>query len=166
MRQAIGITVHTGWAACVVAGGSLAQPAIVANRIIRLLDDSERFCFHMAAEMKRPAAETFLAEARKKATANARRELAALISADVDACAIVAKDTDPGDLDSILVSHPRLHTAEGCFYRDVLRAACPVAVRLIAPATLDAGKVGKLAGPPWGKDQKLALLAAFAVRAE
>lgn len=50
----------------------------------------------------------------------------------------------------------------GHFYRDVLRDACTVPVQLVAPRSLDAGSVGKLAGPPWGKDQKLAALAAWA----
>jgi hypothetical protein len=36
-------------------------------------------------------------------------------------------------------------------------------VRLVAPSSLDASKVGKLAEPPWGKVQKLAALAAWSV---
>ena len=55
MPRALGISIHTGWAACVVAGGSLAKPEIFANEVIEILDDSERFCFHMAAEMQRAA---------------------------------------------------------------------------------------------------------------
>jgi len=43
--------------ACVVAGGSLPQPEIVANQVIEILGDSERFCFHAAAEMDPNAAE-------------------------------------------------------------------------------------------------------------
>jgi hypothetical protein len=113
----MGISVHTGWGACVVVGGSLARPEIVSNDVIDILGDSERFCFHMAAEMKRAAA----------------------------------------------ASHPRIHTAEGCFYRDVLRDACTIPVRVVPPASLDPSKVGKLAAPPWGRDQKLAALAAWAV---
>lgn len=163
--RALGISVHTGWAACVVASGTAAQPEIFANQIIHVLDDAERFCFHMAADMQREAAAAWLAQVRTKAAANAKRALAPLLTPDVKACAIVAKNGDPGDLDAILASHPRLHTAEGCFYRDVLREACVAAcadrVRIVPPATLDASKVRKLAPPPWGKDQKLALLAAL-----
>jgi len=43
--------------ACVVAGGSLPQPEIVANQVIEILGGSERFCFHAAAEMDPNAAE-------------------------------------------------------------------------------------------------------------
>src|SRR5262245_54277660 len=163
MKRALGISVHTGWGACVVVGGSLARPEIAANEVIEILGDSERFCFHMAEKMERPAAENWIAHARKKAIANARRALAPLVAQDVSVCAIVAKKGEAGSLDEELASHPRLHTAEGCFYRDVLRDACPIPVHVIPPSSLDPTKVGKLAAPPWGRDQKLAALAAWAV---
>ncbi|HEV8321666.1 MAG TPA: hypothetical protein VG389_08645 [Myxococcota bacterium] len=162
MRHALGISPHTGWAACVVVGGSLSKPEIVVSQVVELLGDAERFCFHMAAEMERAAAEKWIARVRKKALASARRALAPLVAGPVIECAIVAKPGEPGDLDYVLAAHPRLHTAEGCFYRDVFRDACPIPVRLIPPRSLDAGKVGKLAPPPWGRDQKLAALAAWA----
>jgi len=163
VKQAIGISIHTGWAACVVVGGSLAKPEIVGNEVVQVLGDSERFCFHMAAEMKRSEVEKWLSGLRKKALANARRALAPLVAKTVSVGAVVAKPDDAGDLDQILASHPRLHTAEGCFYRDVFREACVVPVHIVTPSSLDPSKVGKLAGPPWGKDQKLAALAAWKV---
>ena len=100
------------------------------------------------------------------AIANATRALAPLVAKGAGVCAIVAKTGDAGKLDEILASHPRIHTAEGCFYRDVVRQACSVPVRLFAPSSLDTSKVAKLAGPPWGKDQKLAALAAWSAIAE
>ena len=162
MSRAIGISVHTGWAAGVVVGGSLSHPEVFANEIIEILDDSERFCYHMAAEMKPAEAAQWLAGVREKARANARRALVQLVTKDVSACAIVAKEGEPGDLDRIFASHPRIHTAEGCFYRDVLRDACSIPVRIVPPGALDTSKVGKLA-KPWGRDQKLAALAAWEV---
>jgi hypothetical protein len=165
VKRAIGISVHTGWGACVVVGGSLSRPEIIANSRIEILDDSERFCFHMAETMPRGAAEKWIATAKKKAVANARRALAPLLL-DVSGCAIVAKEGEAGSLDKVLASHPRIHAAEGCFYRDVLREACTIAVRVIPPASLDISKVGKLAPPPWGRDQKLAALAAWTVFGE
>jgi hypothetical protein len=162
--RALGISVHTGWGACVVVGGTPGKPEIAANERIQILGDDERFCFHMAAEMKRPAAEKWLAGLRRKALANARRALAPL-AAQARACGIVAKTGEPGPLDAVLAAHPRIHTAEGCFYRDVLREACPVRVTIVHPATLDDSTVGKLAPPPWGRDQRLAALAAWTVLA-
>jgi hypothetical protein len=163
MRRAIGMSVHTGWAACVVVGGSLEKPEIVANEVIDLLGDAERFCFHMAAEMDRSEAAKWIARVREKALANAGRALAPLLAHDVGACAIVAKNGEAGDLDKVLGSHPRIHTAEGFFYRDVLRDACNVRVHIVPPASLDTSSVGKLAPAPWGRDQKLAALAAWKV---
>ncbi len=160
--RAIGISVHTGWGACVVVGGSLAKPEIVANERIEILGDSERFCFHMAAEMKRPAAEKWLAQIRTKALVNARRALAPYV-AQAGVCGIVAKSGEAGSLDQVLASHPRIHTAEGCFYRDVLREASTIPVEIVPPSSLDVSKVGKLAPPPWGRDQRLAALAAWRV---
>jgi hypothetical protein len=163
MRAALGISVHTGWGACVVVAGSLRKPQVLASAVIHVLDDSKRFCFHMAAEMARPAASKWLAEVRKEAIANARRALAPLVSDGVGIGAVVAKTGELADLDHVLAAHPRIHTAEGFFYRDVFRDACAVPLRIVPPSTLDPSMVGKLAGPPWGRDQRLATLAAFEV---
>ncbi|MGQ0429016.1 MAG: hypothetical protein ACT4UQ_03700 [Gammaproteobacteria bacterium] len=162
MKRALGISVHTGWGACVVAGGSLAEPEIVANEIVEILGDSQRFCFHMAAEMKPAAASQWIARIRAKAIANARRSLAAL-ARQAEVCAIVAKPGEAGPLEQVLASHPRIHTAEGCFYRDVIRAASPIPVHIVPHSALDVTRVGKIAPPPWGRDQKLAALAAWSV---
>ena len=165
MRRAIGISVHTGWGACVVVEGSLSQPVIVANEVVEVLGNSERFCFHAAAQMKPAAAEEWIGRMRERALGNARRALAPLI-AEVSVCAIVAREGRAGDLAAVLASHPRIHTAEGYFYRDVFREACKVPVRILPPSSHDVSKVGKLAAPPWGRDQKLAALAAFSVLAD
>ena len=163
MKHALGISVHTGWAACVVAGGTAAKPVIAANVVIEILGDAERFCYHRAAEMKRADAADWIGRLRLKAVASARRALEPLVGEGVVACAIVAKEGEPGDLDRVLASHPRLHMAEGFFYRDALREACPVPVRIVAPKSLDVSGIGKVTPPPWGKDQKLAALAAWRI---
>ncbi len=162
-QRAIGITVHTGWGVCMVVEGSLERPGIIANSMIEILGKDERFCFHAASEMRPAAARDWIDRMRKKALATAKRELAPLAAHGVRVCAIVAKQGEPGDLAEVLASHPRMHTAEGCFYRDVFREACPVPVRILPPKTLDVATVGKLAAPPWGRDQKLAALAAWSL---
>src|ERR1700754_4284826 len=91
MNRALGISVHTGWGACVVVAGSLRQPQIVANEVIDVLGDAERFCFHMAAEMSRADVEQWLDRLRKKAIANARAALAGLLAQGVSRCAIISK---------------------------------------------------------------------------
>ena len=102
--RAIGITVHTGWAACVVVGGSLRKPQIVGNKVIALLEDAERFCYHRAAEMEAAAVHGWLASVRAKALARARRELAPLMDQQVGVGAVVAKDGVLPDLARIQVS--------------------------------------------------------------
>ena len=163
MKHAIGISVHTGWGACVVVGGSLATPEIIANEVIEILAGPERFCFHRAAQMSHDAAERWIAAARSKAVANARAALAPLVAREAEICAIVAKHGKAPGLSEILASHPRIHTAEGWFYRDVVHEACGIPVRIVPPSSLDPSRVGKLAASPWGRDQKLAALAAWAV---
>jgi hypothetical protein len=160
--RALGIAPHTGWAACVVVGGTLAEPEILANEIVRILDDTERFCYHMAEGMDFRDAVDLIARTRKKAVKNAQRALSPLV-AGASVCAIVARDRDPGSLEHILAAHPRIHTAEGCFYRDVFREACGIPTRIVAPGSLDPARVGKLAGPPWGRDQRMAALAGWTV---
>ena len=163
MQRAMGISVHTGWGACVVVSGSPANPEILANEVIAILGDSERFCFHMAAEMEPDAAKKWLAGLRTKALGNARRALGPHL-ARVNVCAIVARTGDAGELCDVLVSHPRIHTAEGCFYRDVLCAAAgDIPTKIVPPASLDISGIGRLAPPPWGRDQKLAALAGWTV---
>ena len=84
--------------------------------------------------------------------------------------------------DEILAVHVRMHKAEGELFRDVLVAgtrACDLRITTLPDKSaldaaakmlgvsrerLDAGlaRVGKSAGPPWGKDQKEAAAAALA----
>jgi hypothetical protein len=173
VRRALGISVHTGWAACVVIEApARAQrlpagtpPTVIGSELMEILPDPERFCFHAAAELGGAAAARWIAQARSKARANAGRALARLAAHGAAVCAIVAKDGEPGLLSAVLASHPRIHLAEGCFYRDVLRDACGIPVCIIPPSELDASACGKLAAPPWGRDQKLATLAAWRVLA-
>jgi hypothetical protein len=161
MQRAIGITVHTGWGACVVVGGSLREPEVIANRVVELLQDAERFCYHRAAEMKGASVPQWLARVRAKALARARRELAPLLRHDVGIGAIVAKDGGLPDPDAALATHMRIHSAEGLFYRDIFRDACQIPCRIFRPDSLDVAAVGKVATRPWGQDQKLAALAAW-----
>lgn len=163
MECAIGITVHTGWGACVVVSGSLRKPEIVGNTVIELLEDAERFCYHRAAEMETASVPGWLVRVRTKALTQARSTLAPLMAQHVRVGAIVAKDGALPDPHTALATHMRIHLAEGLFYRDVFREACQIPCHVIPPASLDITEVGKLPAKPWGKDQKLAALAAWQV---
>lgn len=161
MECAIGITVHTGWGACVVVSGSPRNPQIIGNRVIDLLDGAERFCYHRAAEMKAASVPEWLERVRARALAQARSELAPLLTPTVRFGAIVAKDGVLPDPNTALATHMRIHLAEGLFYRDVFRDACQIPCRITPPASLDITAVGKIDTKPWSRDQKLAALAAW-----
>jgi hypothetical protein len=161
MNHALGISLHTGWAVCVIVGGSLRKPQIIACERIEMVGDSERFCFHLASDMQFEAAVKWIAQVKERAVMNARQALVHLLAQDVSVCALIAKEGIMGDLRQVLTSHPRIHTAEGFFYRDVLLEACRIPTRIISPKSLDPSQVGKCAPAPWGRDQKLAALAAW-----
>jgi hypothetical protein len=175
MRLALGLSVHTGWAACIVAGGSLRQPHVAAREHVSLVEDPDRFVFHRAAEMNRAEAVRSIAHAREEAVARATAVFRRLADGrELRACAIVAKSGPIPDLDTVLAAHPRIHTAEGAFYRDVLAAAATesgIAVHLVHPSRVDAKApglvaVGRAVGKPWNRDWKLAALAAWHALAE
>jgi hypothetical protein len=161
MRSALGLSVHTGWGVAVVVAGTLECPHILTQARITVLPEPDRFCYHRAAAMPRAAAESWLAERKRVAIEHARSALVPLLSQDVVVAAIVATEGPPGPLERMLASHPRWHAAETLFYRDVFRAALSIDVRLVTPRSLDPSRVGKLAPAPWGRDQKLAALAAW-----
>jgi len=101
---------------------------------------------------------------------------------EVAACAVLMVDPMPDwTVDEILAVHFRMHKAEGVLFRDALaRAARACGLRLlgIPEKQLDEhaeralatsvnslrktiASLGKSVGPPWGKDQKDASLAAM-----
>ena len=170
MRLALGLSVHTGWAACVLAGGSMRAPHLEAREHVELAGDPERFVFHRAAEMGRADALRSVSRVSRDAVARATGVMKRLSQGrDVVACAIVAKSGALAELDVVIASHPRIHTSEGLFYRDVLLEAahaCGLRTRLVAPGDLDPNDprlavAGKVVGKPWNRDWKLASLAAW-----
>jgi hypothetical protein len=101
---------------------------------------------------------------------------------EVAACAVLVVDPMPDwTVDEILAVHFRMHKAEGVLFRDALaRAAGACGLRFVGvhekqldeqaeralSTSLDTvrktiASLGKAVGPPWGKDQKDASLAAM-----
>jgi hypothetical protein len=108
------------------------ETRIVANVVIDVLGDDERFCFHMAAEMEPPKVRPWLTRLRKKALANARRALAPLITADVIGVAVVATDRDPGRSTRFSPPPAHPHCRRLLLPRRVPRR-CSVPVHLVPP---------------------------------
>jgi hypothetical protein len=161
--QAIGISVHTGWGACVVVSGSAREPSVAANAVVELVSEPNRFCYHRAVEMDANLRESWLAQLRLEILGRARDALGSLVTAAVRHCAVVGKAGEALDLEEALVSHMKIHAAEGLFYRDIFIEASPIPVQIVPPTSLDLSQVRKLPFSPWGRDQKLAALAAWSV---
>jgi hypothetical protein len=159
-------------------GGTLRAPRLLVRETIELLGDPDRFVYHRAAEMDLAQAKKIVAQAKQAAEKAAALELARLVEharaaeADLAHCAIVANPAaSRWTLEEILAAHPRIHTAEGFLYRDALVSAASelqLEVSVVAPKELASSEslpliaaMKKEVGPPWGKDQRFAALAAW-----
>jgi len=134
--------------------------------------------YHAAAEMKLPEAGVFLQRTEKAAVAmaaaaikDALHELAASGFHVTTASVLLGSGRPLPELAKILAAHPLIHTAEGVFFRDVLKQACQECGLTVTgikerdvPAELAAGAaIGKALGPPWTQDEKLSTAAAWLV---
>lgn len=133
--------------------------------------------YHAAAGMGLKQGEAFLRRCRDTARAMARDALrdaiAELGGSDytVAGCGVLlASGRPPGELAVILASHPLIHTAEGEFFRDALRAGCEMCglpslgVKerdVVIPKRISG--LGRSIGPPWRADEKRAAMAAWLV---
>jgi hypothetical protein len=187
----VGFSPHSGWAAAIVLAGPVAQPVLVDRRRVVLAEPDDpvgKQPFHAAEELPLAQAtrlvDRCVADSRKRA----QRELARLAT-DLGAGGYVlragglcGKEPRPlGSLAAILASHALIHAAEGEMFRDVLREAgdaqrfplvsvperevearCAKAIALpVDRIRTHLVAMGRAAGPPWTKDQKIAALLAW-----
>lgn len=144
--------------------------------------------YHTAEDLNAADARVLVRRAIESARRNALREIrlalkrARAAGYEVDACAVLMGQPMPDwTVEEILAVHFRMHKAEGVLFRDVLaRAATACGLRFVrvpekelaeyaeqalATSTNRLHKtiasLGKSVGPPWGKDQKDASLAAM-----
>jgi hypothetical protein len=185
----LGFRPHTGWTAAVALAGKPNEPKVIDRRRIAFGPEGEgRFVYHRAEEGPRDAAHRAIAGARKSSETAAAREIAKWIAElkargfrAMAAAVPTSRRPLPKNLDEILGAHSRIHAAEGAFYRDAIASACETSgleVRRVverelpslASALLKTGQggvetrlrdMGKILGPPWSEDQKLATLAAW-----
>lgn len=144
--------------------------------------------YHAAEGLEPDQARDIVSRGTEAARRAAVREMQAAmersrqLNHEIVACAVVMPEPMPDwSLEQILSVHFRMHKAEGVLFPDALaRAATVCGLRLAAVrekvlweegekalATARSGlmervaALGKAAGPPWGKDQKSAALAAM-----
>lgn len=189
--MAFGFRAHSGWTAAVAVTGSPLKPVIIERRRIQTADLSisgSKQPYHSADELCLASAESWIEECRERSTQLAVEAMNAWtrqLQRDgwTVGCAGILTGTREGqaDLEKVLRSHAMIHTAEGQFYREVMATAstqCSLRVtrikeREVWQVTADAfrlpvatleqriGSLGKLLGPPWRQDEKLASLAAW-----
>jgi hypothetical protein len=189
MKVAFGMKAHSGWAALIVVGERDGDLVLADRRRVELVEDEwARQPYHAAEGLKPEVARSLVKRGIEAARRIAVREMRTAVSRErereneVAACAILVVDPLPAwNVEEILAVHFRMHKAEGVLFRDVLvRAAKECGLRLaeipekmltphaeVALGTPACGlakeiaRLGKAAGPPWGKDQKEAALAAL-----
>lgn len=189
MRVAFGTKVHSGWAALVVVGTGDGHVIVVDRRRIALVEEEwEKQPYHAAQHLKPTAARDLVKRGIAVAHRVAAEAIRAAVKRErerdheVAACAVLVAGPMPGwSIDEILAVHFRMHHAEGVLFRDALVGATKACgLRLVAiPEKLltrhaesalgiaasdlveKIAALGKPLGPPWGKDQKDAALAAL-----
>jgi len=185
MKIAVGFKAYSGWAALVAIGFAGGDVQLIDRRRIELVDpdDAEwaKQPYHAADELPPPEARRLLERAIKAAHRVAAREMRALVEwsrktgHEITGCAVLVGSPMPDwTVDQIRSVHVRMHKAEGVLFPQALAvgvADCRLRLVEIAEKDLqaDAGelkttaRLGKSAGPPWGKDQKNAALAAMRI---
>lgn len=189
MKIAFGLKAHSGWAALVVLGQSDGEFVVVQRRRVELVEEEwAKQPYHAAEELKPEAARKLVKRGIDAAYRIALRELRTAVTEErrrkneVAACAVLVGNPMPDwSVEQILAVHFRMHQAEGVLFRDALVYAAKergLKVVEVPEKTLSTyaeqslglsaselskqvATLGKLAGPPWGKDQKDAALAAM-----
>lgn len=182
-RVAIGLRAHSGWAAAVAIAGPPFPPRILDRRRIEIASRKITGSvqpFHAAEPMPFGDAKKHIDECARSTRELAGEALAAIIEElraqghEIELFAVLrGSGRQLPELAVILRSHALIHTAEGEFFRDALEESAQhlgIAVVRYPEKTIAASEpgrfdtiagLGRLIGPPWQQDQKLAALAAW-----
>ncbi len=194
MEVALGTKAHSGWAALVVIAKRDGDYVVVDRRRIELVEDEwAKQPYHAAENLKPDAARALVERGVAAAHKIAIQQIRATIARErerknqVKSCAVLVGQPMPDwTTDKILAVHFRMHKAEGVLFRNALvQASKACKLRLVevpesqlmecaekslntSPSGLmkTVATLGKSVGPPWGKDQKEATLAAMIALAD
>ncbi len=191
MNIALGLKAHSGWAALVVIGEAGGEFQVVARRRLGLINSDSTWAkqpYHAAEDLVLLDAQKLVKRGTDAAYQGAQREMLATIKSlrqhehKILACVVLVPSPMPAwSVEEILAVHFRMHKAEGVLFPDALASAaekCGLnlttvpekqlsehAERVLATPFNDLTKqilkLGKTVGPPWGKDQKNAAVAAL-----
>jgi hypothetical protein len=197
MKQAaVGFRVHSGWSALVTVSLENGAPTVVSRERVHLVETFSykfRQPYHTAGRMPlekgRAFVEGSLSEAKRLAGSALRSTQKELGNKGYElargALLLASGKALPG-LESILLSHALIHTADGEHFREALRhscADCRVEIACIRDRELlECGvkslgmkrekllrrltELGRALGSPWTQDEKYAALAAWLVLAD
>ncbi|MBI2947570.1 MAG: hypothetical protein HYY23_07980 [Verrucomicrobia bacterium] len=190
MKVALGLKAHSGWAALVALGHGGNRLQVLGRRRIELVENGGEWArqpYHAAEGLSRAEAEHVVRRSLQAARRCAVREISAEVNRlqetkhEVCACAVLVGDGMPDwSVEEILAVHFRMHKAEGVLFRDALMEAareCQLTLVAIPEKRLpehaeqslatpesrllsEIAALGKSVGPPWGRDEKDAALAA------
>jgi hypothetical protein len=193
---ALGFRAHSGWTIVVAVAGSLSQPVVLERRRIDIADATiagSRQPYHAAEGLDIQKAETLIRRCRDSSLRLAADAVSAMTAQltrtgyrVAGAGILFASGRPLPDLAATLRSHALIHTAEGEFFREVVVLAsehCSLPVTRVrereiwdrGAATFSLGcadlqqrigGLGRLLGPPWRQDEKLASLAGWIALAE
>jgi hypothetical protein len=194
-HAAIGIRTHSGWGAIVAVTNSAGKVEVIDRRRVAITAPGAagtKQPYHFAENLALPEAETFVgtcfAASERLALSALRQLLGELHDRHyriVGSAVLLASGRPLPPLAKILASHALIHAAEGEFFRRAFWKACEsldLAVTGLRERDLDecsraafgrAGPgirqqistLGRVLGPPWTQDQKVATLAALLVLA-
>lgn len=187
---AIGIRVHSGWAALVAISETRRAVRVVDRRKIEVVDPriiGATQPYHFAEKLEVRAAEIHIEKCAAVAVRLAEDGLGQAVNLLRDtgfhlfgAVILLSASRPLPPLPKILASHAMIHAAEGEFFRNAFRRACQnlgISVLGIRERDLDEradaafgkaasqrkkeiSQMGRTLGPPWTQDQKGAALAA------
>jgi len=195
-QAAVGFRVHSGWSALVTVSLENDVPRVVSRERVHLVETfiyKFRQPYHTAGRMPLEKARMFvegsLAEAKRLAGSSLRSTQKELGNKGYElargALLLASGKALPG-LESILLSHALIHTADGEHFREALRhscADCGVEITCVKERELLERGVKSLGtrrekllrrltelgggfGSPWTQDEKFAALAAWLVLAD
>jgi hypothetical protein len=192
-KAAFGIRVHSGWGVVVCISGNSTNPEIVDRQRIVIIDSMMKGAkqpYHFAESLGVEKGERHLQRCAAVSQRLALQAVGGILEAvtarnyRVVGCAVLlASGRALPPLQKILASHPLIHTAEGEFFRNVVREACKhfripvVGIRereldehanatfgnAAARARQHINSLGKTVGSPWTQDEKTAALAGLIV---
>jgi hypothetical protein len=191
VKVALGFKAHSGWAAMAVIGDAGKELQVINRSRLELVNSDSSWAkqpYHSAEDLDPKSAQKLITKGTEAAYQTAQREMLATTKSlrkqahEIVACVVLVPSPMPSwSVAEILAVHFRMHKAEGVLFPEALAGAadkCGLnlirvpekqlgehAEKVLATSLPDLTsqilKLGKTVGPPWGRDQKNAALAAL-----